>query len=52
VERCLASSFTKRVTRGARLACEAGIEGMPGRGCGYGEQVARPSFWGARLPND
>jgi hypothetical protein len=29
VERCLASSFAKRATRGARLACEADIEGVP-----------------------
>jgi hypothetical protein len=28
MERCLASSFAKRATRGARLACEADIEGM------------------------
>jgi hypothetical protein len=26
----LASSFAKRATRGARLACEADLEGMPG----------------------
>jgi hypothetical protein len=30
MERCLASSFAKRATRGARLACEADIEGVPG----------------------
>jgi hypothetical protein len=42
MERCLASSFAKRATPGARLACEADIEGVPGAGGGYGGQVARP----------
>jgi hypothetical protein len=43
----LASSFAKRATCGARLTCEADIEGrVRVEGCGYGGQVARPTLSG------